>query len=70
MSALRGVGHQTAQVIDFAKTLGFVAEPTRGGHVKLVKPGRKAVFLSKTPSCWRALKNAMADVRKSEAGLL
>lgn len=70
MSALRGVGHQTAQVIDFARTLGFVAEITRGGHIRLVKPGRKTVFMSRTPSCHRAVKNAMSDVRKAEAGLL
>ena len=70
MSILKGVGHQTAQVIAFAESLGFVAELTRGGHVRLSKPGRKKVFVSKTPSCPRALKNAMADVRKAEAGTL
>lgn len=70
MSAIRGVGHQTAQVIAFAESLGFVAEQTRGGHVKLVKPGRKTVFISKTPSCHRAVKNAISDLRKSDTGLL
>lgn len=70
MSGIRGVGHQTAQVIEFAESLGFVAEQTRGGHIRLSKPGRKVVFVSKTPSCPRARKNAMADVMKAEAGTL
>lgn len=44
----------------------YTVEQTRGGHLKLSKPGRKPIFAAYSPSDHRALKNVAAFIRKNE----
>jgi hypothetical protein len=45
---------------------GWRASLTRGGHIRLSKPGRRAVFTASTPGDWRSWRNALAAVRREE----
>ena len=70
MAKLKGYNDLLAKVLEQAGELGFEPQLTRGGHLKFSKPGRKPVFASRTPSDHRAAKNAISDLRKSDAGVL
>ena len=41
-------------------------EQTGGGHVRLVRPGSMPIFAAATPSCWRALRNLVAMLRRAD----
>ena len=70
MAKVKGHNDLLGKVLAHAEGLGFEPELTRGGHLKFSKRGRKPVFVSRTPSDHRAAKNAISDLRKSEAGVL
>lgn len=55
-------------LLDLAEELGYTVDCQRA-HLKFSKPGRQPVFSSKTPSCPRAVKNACADLRRSNSGM-
>lgn len=46
-------------------SVAFMPTKTAGEHIKLHVIGDGSVFMSQTPSDHRALKNAMADVRRT-----
>lgn len=54
------------RVIEFAREHGWEVSKTRSSHWKFVKPGRRTVYHSSTPSCPRAGKNAIAKLKRSE----
>jgi hypothetical protein len=41
-------------------------EPTNGGQYRLVRPGVMPVIAAATPSCWRALRNCEALLRRAD----
>ena len=44
---------------------GYLWESTRGGHVKVTRPGHKGmVFMGATPSDHRSLENTLGDLRR------
>lgn len=47
-------------IIQCAKDAGCVVSKTKGGHWRIVTPDGVLIFLSSTPSDWRATKNAVA----------
>lgn len=57
------------QVIEFAKSLGFVPEFTNGGHLKFSRPGAPTVFFSGTPGDHRAYQNGLAKLRRAARGV-
>lgn len=54
------------RVIEFALAHGWEVRKTKSCHWKFVKPGRRTVYHSSTPSCPRAGKNAIAKLKRSE----
>jgi predicted RNA binding protein YcfA (HicA-like mRNA interferase family) len=54
------------ELLRLAKRRGWAAEPTNGGHVRLTKPGCRAVIVSATPSCHRWHRNVLAEMRRAE----
>lgn len=67
MSKSRGLKETARMLTAYAENLGFTMDFTRNGHLKFFKAGAKPVFVSSTPSCPRALKNAQADLRRAAA---
>lgn len=57
------------QVIEFAKSLGFVPEFTSSGHLKFTRPGAPTVFFSGTPGDHRAYHNGLAKLRRADRGV-
>jgi hypothetical protein len=48
---------------------GLTWEPTRGGHIKITRPGFPGcVHVARTPSDHRAFKNITAQVRRTLGG--
>lgn len=70
MAKVKSLNEHLGKVLAHAEFLGFTPEWTRGGHLKFSKRGRRPVFVSKTPSDHRAAKNAISDLRKSDAGVI
>lgn len=54
------------ELVRLARDLGWSAELTRGGHVRLVKPGCGPVFVASTPSDRRAHRNALATLKRED----
>lgn len=55
------------KVIRYATSNNWKVSRTRGGHIRLTKPGCAAVFTSCTPSdSHRASLNAIAQLRRAE----
>ena len=46
-----------------------VEEAPRGGHLVLRHPSGWSVFVSKSPSDWRALQNVRGDLRRKASGV-
>ncbi len=61
----RGLG---GDLLKYAQSLGFSVDITRNSHFRFTKPGCTPVFSSSSPSDQRALNNAKADLRRSDAG--
>jgi hypothetical protein len=40
-----------------------VTSPGKGGHWKVTKPGCRPVFISQSPSDFRAMRNILRDIR-------
>jgi hypothetical protein len=49
-----------------ARQSGWSVSPTRGGHLRLTRPGSGPVFAPATPSDWRALPNVRAEMKRRE----
>jgi len=45
---------------------GWRIELTRGGHIRLSRPGAHPVICSATPSCRRAIHHVEAALRRAE----
>lgn len=46
---------------------GYVVRKTNGGHWRITRPDMAGpVFASDTPSCHRAEKNLLADIRRQQ----
>ena len=66
MNGLRGLPDRQRQfVLDLIRR-GWTLKVTGGGHLKLTHPSGNFVFLSRTPSDWRGIKNLQSQVRKIE----
>lgn len=55
----------TRELIEFAKSLGFLAVPARSGHIKFTRPGCQPIFTSSTPSDHRAWLNAKSNMKRA-----
>lgn len=63
----RRLGKRLAMVISYARSHGWSISTTRGGHLRLTKPGRPVVHTSRTPSDHRAVRNAVALLSRADA---
>ncbi len=64
---LRGAKRGIERVVRYAVAHDWTVERTRGGHVKLSKPGCAPVFTSFTPSDGkRSALNAIAQLRRAQ----
>ena len=53
-------------VVEYAKRMGYqVTSSRRNQHLKISKDGHQTIFCSATPSDHRAIKNTMAQLRRS-----
>ncbi|PUA41376.1 hypothetical protein C5U62_32140 [Pseudomonas protegens] len=68
-STLHGIKVRTRQLINFALDNGWQVSRTPGGHLKFTKPGHKPIFISSTPSDYRADRNARANLRRADRHL-
>lgn len=50
---------------DLARQHGWTVDKTRGGHLRLSRPGSGPVFCASTPSCPRALANTRAEMKRA-----
>jgi hypothetical protein len=50
-------------LIETAQGLGFECDDTSRRHLRFLRAGCTPVFVSRTPSCRRAWKNALSDLR-------
>ncbi|GEN23146.1 hypothetical protein HCU01_10950 [Halomonas cupida] len=57
-------GKGVQKVVRFAEAHNWHIERTRGGHIKLTKPGMPPVFTSYSPSDARSQRNAIALLRR------
>lgn len=55
------------ELIDEAKASGWAMGTTGKGHIVLRKEGFKPIFMSSSPSDWRAAKKARAVFRRITA---
>ena len=49
-----------------ARSRGWLVERTRSSHWRLLHPSGALLITGTTPSCPRALRNLMADMRRAE----
>lgn len=68
MSKRRFQGAEIRKLASRMAKLGYSATITGKNHVKFVKPGRKPLFTSGTPSDHRTARNFASLVKRSEAG--
>jgi predicted RNA binding protein YcfA (HicA-like mRNA interferase family) len=55
------------KLLTAARARGWTLSRTRGGHLRLRHPTTGAtVVTASTPSCWRAVRNIAADLRRAE----
>lgn len=62
----KGKGKEIRELEDFAKELGFTLSRTKHDQYAFRQPGCKPVFVSYTPSDYRAYKNARADLKRAK----
>lgn len=65
---LRGLKKEVQAVVRDAAADGWKASLTASGHIKLELPGLSPVFMSRTPSDPRSLKNARSELRRRMRG--
>jgi hypothetical protein len=65
-SLSRRCGKGVWELLIYAADHGWQISLTRGGHLRLTKPGRGPVFTSSTPSDHRAYLNALAMLRRAD----
>ena len=65
-SLSRRCGKGVWELLIYAADHGWQISLTRGGHLRLTKPGRGPVFTSSTPSDRRAYLNALATLRRAD----
>lgn len=59
---------QLVPIIKFAKQHGYdVTISRRNQHLRISKAGHRTVFCSSTPSDFRAVRNTLADLRRSQS---
>lgn len=63
----RRIGKRLTVLVWYAHNHGWTISFTRGGHLRLTKPGRPVIHSSQTPSDWRAVHNAVAMLRRADA---
>lgn len=61
---------RSQEVIDGAERDGWHAEFTGGGHVKLTKPGRPAVYCGVSPGDKKAVDVVRRKLRRAEQGIV
>ena len=54
------------QLVRYARAHHWRIERTRGGHLKLTKPGLPPVFTGYSPSDVRAQRNAIARLQRTQ----
>jgi hypothetical protein len=56
-----------SEALRMARRLGWRFDGITGSsHVRLTKPGRPAVTVASSPSCWRWRRNALAQLRRAD----
>jgi hypothetical protein len=56
---------ELSALIKACEAQGFEVKRTTNQHLRVTKGGRPVVTFSGTPSDWRAIKNAMAQLRRA-----
>ncbi len=64
------IGQGMKPAVIEAERLGFTVGFTKKRHMRFSKPGCVPVYTSGTPSCYRAAKNAIAMLRRSDKGIM
>ncbi|HEV2682584.1 hypothetical protein [Paraburkholderia aspalathi] len=60
-------GHRRLRpLIEYALREGWEVQRTAGGHLKFLKPGLPPIFTSGTTSDYRTVRNARAQLRRTE----
>lgn len=63
----RCLGKSLFPLVSYAHNHGWNITFTRGGHLRLHKPGKPVIYTSRTPSDWRAVRNAVAMLARADA---
>ena len=53
-------------LLQYAQGNGWSVVYTNGGHLRFTKPERPIIHTSKTPSDWRAVRNALALLARAD----
>jgi hypothetical protein len=61
---------RSQEVVDEAETLGWKAEFTGGGHIKLSKLGKPAIFCGISPGDRKAAEIVRKKIRNAERGII
>lgn len=59
-------GKGVERVVQYARDHGWHIQRTRGGHLRMTRPGLPPVFTSATPSDVRSQRNAIARLRRAQ----
>ena len=54
------------KIVKALEAKGFTVTPTTKGHLRVTRNGRKVAVLSGTSSDWRAIRNAVAAMRRRQ----
>lgn len=57
-------------LVRWAAQRGWAAETTRGGHVRLTRPGHRDVIVPATTGRGRSLQNSQAEIKRAERDAL
>jgi predicted RNA binding protein YcfA (HicA-like mRNA interferase family) len=60
-------GSDLRELIEWAKSLGFICDTTGGHHLVFRRPNTRQVFASFTPSCIHARKKTRHDILRALA---
>lgn len=62
---MKGVSKDIRQIVKELEKQGFSVEHTKNGHLRVRdQEGRPIYTMPSTPSCWRATRNAIAELRR------
>lgn len=67
MANWMGCGDHIARAVEYALANGWKVELRKSQIIRATK-GKHRVFMNFTPKCSRAWKNAIADMKRKEAG--